>query len=77
MSHGPSESLSHLDVRDPVVCFCNDIRLSVVVRALESGAHTLPTLIDRTWAGCGPCGGTCQEDLRALLTDFLSEEPDQ
>lgn len=55
---------------DPIVCCCNGVPLSEVVDAMENGACTLSELFDRTWAGCGPCGGSCQPDLEALLEDF-------
>ena len=58
------------DRDDPVLCFCNEVRLSVIVRAMDDGAESLADLFDRTWAGCGPCGGSCQPDLLALLHDF-------
>ena len=56
---------------DPIVCCCNGIPLSAIVGAMEGGALTVSELFDATWAGCGPCGGTCQPDLQALLDDYL------
>jgi len=58
-------------LNDPIICFCNEVRLSVIVAALDEGASTLADIFDRTWAGCGPCGGSCQPDLVALLEDYL------
>lgn len=55
---------------DPVICFCNEIRLSAIVAAMDDGATTLAAVFDATWAGCGPCGGSCQPDLVALLQDY-------
>ena len=57
---------------DPVICFCNEIRLSEIVDAMDAGATSLADIFDATWAGCGPCGGSCQPDLQALLEDYLS-----
>ncbi len=62
---------------DPVVCFCNEIPLSKIVRALEDGARDLTDIIDATWAGCGPCGGTCQPDLEAIVEDWYAEDRDE
>ncbi len=62
------------DAADPVVCFCNEVRLSRIVDALDAGATTLAELYDLTWAGCGPCGGTCQPDLAAILDDWVGED---
>lgn len=56
---------------DPIVCFCNEIRLSEIVAAMDNGASTLADVFDATWAGCGPCGGSCQPDLKAILDDYL------
>lgn len=64
------------DEQDPVVCFCNEVRVSALVRAMDGGAHTLAAVFDATWAGCGPCGGSCQPDLAALLEDYLAESAD-
>lgn len=58
---------------DPIVCFCNEIRLSEIVGSLDAGATCLADIFDATWAGCGPCGGSCQPDLRAILEDYLAE----
>lgn len=52
---------------DPLVCFCNEVRRSTIQAAIENGADTLAALFDATWAGCGPCGGSCQPDLVSLL----------
>lgn len=60
---------------DPIICFCNEIPLSQIVAALEDGAMTLADLFDATWAGCGPCGGSCQPDLAAILDDFHGSAP--
>ena len=62
------------DTDDPVVCFCNEVRLSQLVDALDAGASSLAELYDLTWAGCGPCGGTCQPDIAAILNDWLGSD---
>ncbi|MEY3014183.1 MAG: hypothetical protein RIT45_2918 [Pseudomonadota bacterium] len=59
---------------DPIVCCCNGVPLSEIVRAMDEGAVTLSDLFDRTWAGCGPCGGSCQPDLEALLADYAERD---
>jgi len=64
------------DVDDPVICFCNEIRLSAIVVALDDGAVTLADIFDATWAGCGPCGGSCQPDLVAIVSDYHGIELD-
>jgi bacterioferritin-associated ferredoxin len=64
--------------RDPIVCYCNEVPLSEVVAALDDGARTMADIFDRTWAGCGPCGGTCQSTVLALIRDYqdLPEGPE-
>ena len=57
---------------DPMVCLCNQVPLSDIVAALDDGACTLAEIFDLTWAGCGPCGGSCQPDLQAILEDHLA-----
>ncbi len=58
------------DVDNPVVCFCNEVRLGTIVDALVGGADSLADIYDMTFAGCGPCGGSCQPDLAAILQDW-------
>lgn len=64
-----------MSAEDPVICFCNEIRLSEIVQALDDGAASLADIFDATWAGCGPCGGSCQPDLQAILEDYLAASP--
>ncbi len=54
---------------DPLVCLCNRVPRSALLRAMDAGADSLATLFDQTFAGCGPCGGTCQPAVAQLLTD--------
>ncbi len=64
-------SVGHRAAADPVVCFCNEVRLGTIVDALGDGATTMAEIYDKTWAGCGPCGGSCQPDLKLILEDWL------
>ena len=68
-----STAAAAVEADDPMVCFCNEIRLSAIVTAMAAGASTLTEIIDETWAGCGPCGGTCQPDIESLLEDWQLE----
>lgn len=52
---------------DPLICLCNEVPLSTIRDAMNAGACTLAALFDATWAGCGPCGGSCQPQLVELL----------
>lgn len=54
---------------DPLVCLCNRVPRSALLRAMDDGAGSLAALFDQTFAGCGPCGGTCQPAVAQLLAD--------
>tara|TARA_Y100001935_G_C17307830_1_gene513582 strand:- start:3124 stop:3354 length:231 start_codon:yes stop_codon:yes gene_type:complete len=57
--------------KEKLICYCNKIPLRVVEEAIDNGASSLGDLFDRTQAGCGPCGGSCQPELRKLLAKKL------
>lgn len=59
---------------DPLVCFCNRVPQSAIEAAVRGGARTLAQVFDATWAGCGPCGGSCQPALQQLLEDLTEQE---
>ena len=56
---------------DPLICLCNEVPRSEVVRAIRNGACSLAKIFDETFAGCGPCGGSCQPELVQLLQQEL------
>lgn len=53
--------------KDPLVCLCNQVPQSQIVEAMLRGACSLAQIFDATFAGCGPCGGSCQPQLVAML----------
>jgi len=55
---------------DRLVCLCNQVPRSAIVAAMRDGATTLAQIFDATFAGCGPCGGSCQPDLLGLIAAF-------
>lgn len=57
------------DRRDPLVCLCNEVPRSQIEAAMERGACTLAQIFDATWAGCGPCGGSCQPQIARMLLE--------
>jgi assimilatory nitrate reductase catalytic subunit len=59
------------DPRDPLICCCNEVPRSQIVAAIRQGACSMAAIFDATWAGCGPCGGTCQPEIAALLRAHL------
>jgi bacterioferritin-associated ferredoxin len=45
---------------------------------MDGGADTLAKLFDATFAGCGPCGGSCQPELQKILyEDQLAKQQPQ
>lgn len=54
-------------VRKKLLCYCNGIPVEDVQRAIDNGATTMGQIFDRTTAGCGACGGSCQPEIRKLL----------
>lgn len=57
------------------VCYCNGITREVVEDAIRRGCTTLGKIFDSTTAGCGPCGGSCQPELRKMLDEYLKKHP--
>jgi bacterioferritin-associated ferredoxin len=65
-----------------LVCFCNHVAASTVRDAISKGADTLSKIYDSTGAGSGPCGGSCREKLKLLLSQDAKSssstaDPDQ
>jgi bacterioferritin-associated ferredoxin len=52
-----------------LVCICNEVPLSAIEAAIARGATSLAEVFDATFAGCGPCGGSCQERIAQLLRE--------
>ncbi|MSQ82550.1 MAG: hypothetical protein EXR77_06485 [Myxococcales bacterium] len=67
MSRPPVAKNRNSRANDPVICCCNAVPLSEIERAIGQGACTLAQLFDATFAGCGPCGGSCQPELVQIL----------
>lgn len=57
----------------PLVCLCNAVPRADVETAIGRGAKTLSQVFDRTLAGVGPCGGSCQPELRKMLEQYLAD----
>ncbi len=55
------------DRRDPLICLCNAVPRSRIDAAIDCGACSLAQIFDSTWAGCGPCGGSCQPEIARIL----------
>ncbi len=50
-----------------IICFCQDITLATVLKAIEQGHNTVESLIEATDAGIA-CG-TCIEALESILEE--------
>ncbi len=57
---------------DPI-CFCNNVPVEEVKKAITEGAKTLNEIYDKTSAGIGPCGGSCRRKIAPLLERYLSK----
>ena len=55
--------------KEKLICYCNSVPLAVVQDVIDKGAKTMGEIFDRTTAGCGACGGTCQPDIKRLLNE--------
>lgn len=54
------------------ICYCNSVTRAEVEEAIRGGCATLGKIFDRTRAGVGACGGTCQTDLRKLIESYAA-----
>lgn len=55
---------------DKMICLCNAVPQSEIEDAIVHGCNTLSELFDKTQAGVGPCGGTCQGRLIEMLKSY-------
>ncbi|MCB0415463.1 MAG: (2Fe-2S)-binding protein [Bdellovibrionales bacterium] len=60
--------------KQPIVCYCNAVTQDVIENAIKNGAHTLDDIYDSTYAGVGPCGGSCRPYLEMLLKSYLETQ---
>ncbi|NOX44938.1 MAG: (2Fe-2S)-binding protein [Caldiserica bacterium] len=68
MTRHPSRVPRRKDPDDPVVCRCEEVTVSQVVRAIREGHDTLEELKRHLRAGMGPCQGrTCLPLLARIL----------
>lgn len=58
--------------RKEVICLCNEVSRETVEAAIREGAKTLDEVFDRTFAGVGPCGGSCRPHIKILLKSYLA-----
>lgn len=59
---------------DTTVCYCNEVTLGEIKKAVEDGARTLEDIQEVTGACTGntceeknPSGGCCETDIRQIL----------
>ncbi len=69
MTHHPSPIIHHPASDDPIVCRCEEVTVSQVVRAIREGYDTLEELKRHLRVGMGPCQGrTCMPLLARILS---------
>ncbi len=66
---------SRVHASDSLICSCNNVSRSAIVAAIDRGACTLAHIFDATWAGCGPCGGSCQPEILRVLRERVAISP--
>jgi len=62
---------------DTKVCYCTDITLGEIRKAIADGAQTLEDIQEATGACTGnrceeknPSGGCCETDIRMILSEY-------
>lgn len=62
---------------DTTVCYCNEVSLSEIKRAIEDGARTIEDVQEMTGACTGsmcekknPGGGCCETDILKIIAIF-------
>ena len=55
------------------ICLCNGVTQAELEAAIAGGVHTLGDLFDRTTAGVGACGGSCQPTLKTMLEAYARD----
>jgi NAD(P)H-nitrite reductase large subunit len=53
-----------------MICLCNSVPKGSIESAIQRGCDSLGKLFDATMAGGGPCGGSCQPTLRAMIESY-------
>jgi len=60
------------DEADPIVCRCEDVRMSRIEEVIDAGYHSFDEIKRITRAGMGPCQGkTCQRIIQQILSRKL------
>lgn len=52
------------------VCLCNFVTKDEIETAIKNGCDSLGKIFDRTSAGVGPCGGSCQPYIKSMLETY-------
>ena len=65
-----SQQTVSTEVEDRTVCFCHNVPLTRLMRAIGEGAITLEQIQEVTCASTG-CGG-CEFEVRAVLEEELA-----
>ena len=57
--------------KSPLICLCNRVSQETIEQAIVNGCQSLGQIFDKTSAGVGPCGGSCQPTLKKMLESYL------
>lgn len=59
---------------DKIVCYCQSVTVGMIKDAIDNGANTLEEVQEIT--GAGTVCGSCLEDVRRLVEQFVAERAD-
>lgn len=60
-----------IDKHKRFICLCNFVPQDKIEDAIKNGSDSLGKIFDRTSAGVGACGGSCQPILKKMLDTYL------
>lgn len=59
--------------KSPLICLCNAVAQDTIETAIRGGCTSLGLVFDRTTAGVGACGGSCQPTLKLMLEAYAHD----
>ncbi len=61
--------------RKQVICLCNHVRKETIEQAIKKyNLKEINEIFDKTTAGVGACGGSCQPLLKKILEHYKKTE---
>jgi NAD(P)H-nitrite reductase large subunit len=57
---------------ETTICFCHNVRLGTLLKAIEEGAQTVEQIQEKTKASTG-CGG-CESEVLEIITETVEKQ---